>query len=235
MSTETPRIAIVTGASSGIGKATAQLLRERGVRAIGLSRRAGDDEGSRRCDVRSEDEVAKVFDEIAATFGGIDILVNSAGEASTAPPLDLNADEWESVFRTNVFGTWFCCRHAIRHMLPRGQGRIVNVGSIAGRSYSRSASVAYTASKYSVVGLTRHLAAAFGKDGITVNCVAPSQTETEMLIRNLPEERRRELAAGNPLGRLARPREVAEAIAFLIGDGASYINGAVIDVNGGLL
>jgi 3-oxoacyl-[acyl-carrier protein] reductase len=112
---------------------------------------------------------------------------------------------------------------------------VVNLSSVAGRSYSRRASVAYTASKYAVIGLTKQLAACFGRDGITINCVAPSETATEMLTRRVPPGERRAIGQANPLERLARPSEIAAVIAFLASPAASYVNGAVIDVNGGLL
>ena len=108
------------------------------------------------------------------------------------------------------------------------------MASIAGRSYSRTASVAYTASKYGVIGLTRQLAALFGRDGITVNCVAPSQTRTEMLAA-VPAAQLQAIAASNPTGRLAEPHEIAAAVGFLVSDSAAYVNGAVLDINGGVL
>ena len=233
MSIDGRRVAVVTGASRGIGKETAELLRKRDVVAVGISRHLGDTDMSCRCDVRDEAAVQRVFGTIASRFGRIDILINCAGIASREDPLSLGTEAWEAVFRTNVIGTYLCCKHAIRHMLEQRYGRIVNIGSMAGRSYSRTASVAYTCSKYAVIGLTRHLAAAFGERGIRINCVCPSQTKSEMLSSVVGEDELASLAAAAPMGRLAEPEEVARAVCFLSGDEASYINGAVLDVNGG--
>lgn len=229
----TRRVAIVTGASRGIGRVTAALLTQRGVIVIGVARSAAADEHNRCVDVSNEDAVRGVIAEVTDTFGRLDILVNCAGQVATGDPLGLTGDDWDTMLHTNLVGTYFCCKHAIPAMQRGGFGRIVNVASIAGRSYSRTASVAYTASKYGVIGLTRQLAVTTASLGITVNCVAPSQTRTEMLAAADPV-RLAVIAAANPLGRLAEPEEVAEAIAFLASDAASYINGAVLDVNGGL-
>lgn len=233
MSSEEGRIGVITGASSGIGRVTAELLRKRGITAVGISRRLEDTDLTRRCDVRDEEDVARVFRELSSTLGQIDILVNCAGVASRSDPLALQVGEWEAVLRTNLIGTYLCCKHAIILMRVRRYGKIVNVASIAGRSYSRTSSLAYTSSKYGVIGLTRQLAANFGRDGININCVCPSQTKSEMLVANVPQAELDALAASIPLGRLAEPEEVAEAICFLVSDAASYLNGAVIDVNGG--
>lgn len=211
------------------------LFAARGVTTIGLSRHPPAGEFSRAVDVADDDGVARVFAEVALTYGRIDILVNCAGLATAAEPLALSVADWDAVLRPNLIGSYLCCKHAIPVMRRRGFGRVVNVGSIAGRSYSKTASVAYTASKYGVIGLTRQLAAQFGRDGITVNCVAPSQTATEMLAEVATPAQRAALAAANPTGRLAEPLDVASAIAFLASDEAAYINGAVLDVNGGVL
>ncbi|OFW07581.1 MAG: hypothetical protein A3H96_00050 [Acidobacteria bacterium RIFCSPLOWO2_02_FULL_67_36] len=235
MSDTGARVALVTGASRGIGRATVVLFSSRGITTVGLARGLADTPLTRRGDVADETDVRRVCDDVVATFGRIDILVNCAGIATTGDPLALSVDDWETVLRTNLIGTYLCCKHVLPVMRRHGFGRIVNVASIAGRSHSRTASVAYTASKYGVVGLTRQLAAAFGRDGISINCVAPSQTKTDMLAAAATLEQLDAVAAANPLGRLAEPREVAEAIGFLASDAASYINGAVLDVNGGQL
>lgn len=227
------RVAIVTGVSRGIGKATAEALRDRGVRVIGLARRVRETERELRCDVADEAAVARVMRRIAARFGRLDILVNAAGVASKADAHGVSPEEWEQVLGINLLGTYWCCKHALALMRARRYGRIVNIGSIAARGYSRNSSVAYTCSKYGVVGLTRQLAAEVARDGITVNCVCPSETATEMLLTHVPSARRKAIAADNPTGRLAEPAEVAEVIAFLASDAASYVNGAVIDVTGG--
>jgi len=235
MSSNGKRFAVVTGASRGIGKVAVDVLEKQGVATVGISRSLENTARSRRCDVRDENEVQKVFNEIVATLGRIDILVNCAAVVSVKDPLGISAAEWDEVLRVNLLGSYFCCKYAIPHMRTRRYGKIVNVSSIAGRLYSRTASVAYTCSKYAVIGLTRHLAANFGKDGININCVAPSQTLSDTLLAHVPQAQLDALAASNPLGRLASPEEVARSIIFLASDAASYINGAVLDVNGGLV
>ena len=235
MSSNGARVAVVTGASTGIGKTAAALLREQGMTTIGLSRHLPDSDTTLQCDIRDEASVARAFTRIAKRVGRIDILVNSAGVVTNGELLSSTVEEWEMVFRTNVIGTYLCCKYALQIMQEQRAGTIVNISSVAGRSYSRTASVPYTSSKYAVIGLTRHLAAGFGKHGIRINCVCPSQTRTEMLEEQLPPAQLDALAKAHPLGRLAEPIEIAQAISFLVSDAASYIHGAVIDVNGGLL
>ena len=228
-------MAIVTGAASGIGQATAAILRSQSVRVIGVSRRLANTETTMSCDVGDEGSVARVFARVVAQLGRLDILVNSAAIVAKTEPLEVSVEEWESTLRTNVVGTYLCCKHAIAPMRKQRYGRIINISSIAGRSISRSASVVYTSSKYAVIGLTRQLAARFGQEGITINCVCPSETLTELFLKNIPKERQEAMAAANPLRRLAEPEEVARVIAFLASEAASYMNGAVVDVNGGQL
>jgi NAD(P)-dependent dehydrogenase (short-subunit alcohol dehydrogenase family) len=228
------RVAVVTGVSSGIGQATAELLGRRGVTAVGVSRRVADSARTLQGNVREEASIARVFAEVARRFGRVDILVNCAGMVTTTGALALDAAEWMDVLQTNLIGTYLCCKHALPLMRAQRFGRIVNVSSIAARGYSRNASLAYTSSKYGVIGLTRQLAAEFGREGITVNCVCPSETATDMLVRSVPKARLEAKARAHPMGRLATPTEVAEAIAFLASDEASYISGATVDVNGGM-
>jgi 3-oxoacyl-[acyl-carrier protein] reductase len=234
MSDAAARVAVVTGASRGIGQSTAQMLERQGFVAVSAARSLPDGERTRRVDVGDDDGVRRMCESVEQAFGRIDVLVNCAGIASSTNALELGVAEWEAVLRTNLIGAHNCCKHVLPAMRRRRFGRIVNVASIAARSFSRTSSVAYTASKYGLVGLTRQLAAAFGQDGVTVNCVAPSQTRTEMLDALAPAQLQA-IAEANPLGRLAEPAEVAAAICFLASDGASYINGAVVDVNGGIL
>ena len=235
MSGEGERFAVVTGASSGIGKITAEILIGNGIPTVSISRRLANSQWTRQCDIGHEPSVERVLNEIISTLGHIDVVINCAAVVSTEDPLEISVEKWEEVFRVNLLGSYFCCKYAIPHMRGRRYGKIVNVSSIAGRLYSRTASVAYTCSKYAVIGLTRHLAATFGRDGININCVAPSQTLSDTLMAHVPQAQLNVLAASNPLGRLASPEEVARSIIFLASDAASYINGAVLDVNGGLV
>lgn len=229
------RVAVVTGASSGIGKATFELFLNQSWRTIGLARRFKDGGDTRSVDVRHSGAVEAVFRDLFTELGHIDILVNCAGVATTTDALKISVLEWEDILKTNVIGTYLCCQQVLPAMCEQRYGKIVNVSSIAGRLYSVSASVAYTASKYAVIGITKQLAAKFGCHGLNINCVCPSQTITDMFLKNVSKEKQMQLASDHPLKRLARAEEVAEAICFLASDKSSYINGSVLDVNGGLL
>ena len=232
MSSDTRKVSVVTGGGRGIGKATADLLAKRGFVTIRISRTLDENDTNWRCDVGDEEAVSRVFCDISNRYDRLDVLVNAAGVVSMSDPLDLSASEWMDVMRTNVIGAYLCCKHAIPLMRRRHYGRVINVSSIASRGYSETASVAYTASKYALNGLTRQLAVNFAKDGICINCVCPSQTRTEM-VTAVPAEALTKRLAQAALGRLAEPEEVAETIAFLASSGASYVNGALVDVNGG--
>lgn len=232
MSSNPRRVSVVTGGGRGIGKATADLLAKRGFITIRISRTLDENDTNWRCDVGDEKAVSRVFSDISNRYDRLDVLVNAAGVVSMSDPLDLSASEWMDVMRTNVIGAYLCCKHAIPLMRRRRYGRVINVSSIASRGYSETASVAYTASKYALNGLTRQLAVNFAKDGICINCVCPSQTRTEMVTAVAAEELTKRLSQA-ALGRLAEPEEVAETIAFLASPGASYVNGALVDVNGG--
>ncbi len=226
------RVAVITGASRGIGKVTLDLLQKQGFQTVALSRTLRNTRYSRACDVRDEDSVKKVFKDILANFGRIDVLVNCAGLVSPKKSLELQASDWDEMLGVNLMGTYFCCKYALLAMVRQQYGKIVNISSKAGRGCSRTASLAYTCSKYGVIGLTRQLAAEFARSHININCVCPSQVNTEMLKVNVPKAMRDQLLAGVPMGRFAEPREIAHAIAFLVNDEASYVNGAILDVNG---
>lgn len=227
-------MAVVTGASSGIGAATVAVLESAGFLALGAARTKRG-----RCDflmdVSDEESVRSTFALVISRYGRFDLLVNNAGCVSQSPMEDCSLDEWNQVLSTNLTGAFLCSKHAVRHFLQASGGVIVNVSSIAGRSCSPTASEAYTCSKYGIIGLTKQLAARYGGRNIRVNCVCPSQTLTPLLTNALSEEKIADLGRQNPMSRLAHPEEVAEAISFLASDKAAYINGAILDVNGGKL
>lgn len=227
------KIAIITGASRGIGKAIFDLFTKKGITTIGISRNVDSDKYYLRCDVGNQDEVRAVFDEVIKTYGRIDILVNNAGISTQTDILDTPVEEWERVLRTNLTGTFLCTKHALKYMKSQNYGKIINISSIAGRFRSSMASAAYTSSKYGVIGLTRQLALYYAKYNININCVAPSQTRTPMLMENVDKETLKKFISKVPAGRLAEPDDIAQAVWFLASDSASYINGAVLDVNGG--
>ena len=226
-------LAIVTGSSKGIGKSIKNLLKENGINVIGVSRSLNEDKFNKRCDIRNEKEVKNLINEIINDFNKIDILINNAGIATKADILEATLIDWNNVISTNLTGPFLLCKYVLPHMKNRHYGKIVNVSSIAARSYSKTASVEYTVSKYGLIGLTKQLAYKYGQFGINVNCICPSQTKTEMLIKNLTKKEILNIEKHIPLGKIAEPEQIADVVNFLCSDQSSYIHGAVIDINGG--
>jgi NAD(P)-dependent dehydrogenase (short-subunit alcohol dehydrogenase family) len=168
-----------------------------------------------------------------ARYGRLDILVNNAGILSSAPYDKVTEMEWDRVMEINVKGQFFASSEALKPMLAQGWGRIIFISSLSGRSGGVAAGVAYVASKAALIGVGRHLARKVARNGITVNVVAPGTTETDMLKMY----REAEIAAQKNailMGRLGKPEEIADTVAFLASDSAAFITGAVIDVNGGM-
>lgn len=232
-----PKVFAVTGGASGIGEATARLLSERGHAVVVLDRdAAGDGAGSRRLDVTDRGAVQAAFDAIAAQFGRLDGLVNSAGIESRTLLRNTSEEGWDRVLDVNLKGTMLCTQAAAALMRRGGHGgAIVNVASIAGKRISYSGDAAYTASKGAVLAFTRHAAFELGIDRIRVNAVCPGPTLTPMISRNLSPERIAAVETSVPLGRWVQPADVAHAIEFLLGDGAAMCTGTSIDVDGGVL
>lgn len=251
------KIAIVTGGGQGIGRAIALRLAREGadvviadVNTATASTVANEVQaaGRRALAVRTDVTQAKdrraLVDAALSAFGRIEILVNNAGIIRINEPLKITEEEWDLVQAVNLKGTYFTCQAVLPHMLERGGGRIVNLASIAAKMGS-IAFIHYNVSKAGVVALTRNLAVAYGKRGITVNCVCPGIVETEMwakIDREVPgalglrpgeftQSRLNTIA----LGRMEKPEDVADAVAFLCSDDARYITGQAINVEGGIL
>jgi 2-keto-3-deoxy-L-fuconate dehydrogenase len=216
--------ALVTGAGSGIGAAVARLLESEGAEVVAADLTGTDVQ----LDVRDERQVAEVVRDI-------DVLVNVAGIGSTTNAPATTLDVWEDVFAVNARGTFLCCKHAIRSMLARDGGSIVNVASVAGLVGLRNRA-AYCASKGAVVALTRALAVDHVSDGIRVNAVCPGTVDSPWVRRLVAEagESLDELRARQPLGRLGTPEEIAEAIAYLSSDAAGFVTGTIFVIDGGL-
>ena len=243
----TAPVVLITGALTGIGRATALAFAREGARIVVSGRR--DDEGVklaeelrslgveaeyRRADVRHEDDVRSLVDRAVDRFGRLDVAINNAGtEGKPGPVISQTAETYGATFDTNVLGTLLSMKHELRVMLPQGSGSIVNVSSTLGQRGTAGASL-YSASKHAIEGLTKSAALEAAGAGVRVNIVAPGPTDTGMLARftGTPENMAA-MVGGVPLGRLARPEEVAEVILFVASGKASYVTGASFPVDGG--
>ena len=237
----TGRVALVTGGSGGIGQATAAALAAAGHRvAVGYAANreaaektaAGLDGMAVQIDVTDPDAVDIAFKEVEEALGPVDVLVNNAGITADGLILRMGADQWRRVLTTNLEGAFHASRRAASKMVRRRWGRIVNMGSVVGSTGS-AGQVNYSAAKAGLIGLTRSMARELGSRGITVNLVAPGPIATAM-IDAVSDERRAEMTAAVPLGRMGTPEEVGAVVAFLCSDGAAYVTGAVVPVDGGL-
>ena len=216
------KVVLITGASRGIGAATARRFAAGGYKVVVNYHHSKD-----------QAEVQKMVDNVLEKFCQLDILVCNAGIAQQKLFGDLTDADWRRMFAVNVDGTFHAIRAALPHFIHRKAGRIVTMSSMWGQT-GGSCEVAYSASKAAVIGLTRALAKELGPSGITVNCVAPGVIATEMNA-NLDEEAMAALAEETPLGTIGRPEDVAEAVWYLASDGARFVTGQVLAPNGGLV
>ena len=240
-------VVLITGALTGIGRATAVAFAHEGARIVVSGRR--DEAGNAlatelralgteaeyvRADVRREDDVRNVVDQTVKRFGRLDVAVNNAGtEGQAGPVTEQSAESYGATFDTNVLGTILSLKHEMRVMLTQGHGSIVNLSSTMGSRGAAGASM-YVASKHAVEGLTKAAALEGAAAGVRVNAVAPGPVDTEMLNRFAGDaDRKAGLVAGVPAKRAGKPEEIAQTIVFLASDKVDYITGQIIGVNGG--
>jgi NAD(P)-dependent dehydrogenase (short-subunit alcohol dehydrogenase family) len=248
MSAWNEQVALVTGASSGIGRATAlafagegarvvaaDLLGTEGEETVKLIQDRGGEAVFVKTDVSSPAEVANLVDRAIASYGRLDIAFNNAGvEGELATTAECSEDNWDRTLSINLKGVWLCMKHELPRMLERKRGSIVNCSSVAGLA-GVARLPAYVASKHGIIGLTRAAALEYAKQGIRINAVCPGVIRTAMvdrLIRAHPEMES-QLIAGEPMGRIGTPEEIAAAVVWLCSESASFVTGHALAVDGG--
>ncbi len=247
------KVAIITGAANGIGKATSKILAGEGAFLVAVDNSpaalaalaeeiesGGGNITTMEVDVLDSQQPEKMVDSIVSKFGRIDILVNAVGGSTVIPNSratvdDLSLEDWDNIIQFNLRGTFLCTNAAIKRMKQQGSGKIINLSSVAGHGLSETSS-AYATAKAGIMAFTKKVAIEAGPYGVTCNAIAPGMTLTDRISRGWEqrseEERQRSLEA-IPLGRAAQPEDKAKVIAFLASADADYVTGATIDVNGG--
>ncbi|OOG21212.1 3-oxoacyl-ACP reductase [Thioalkalivibrio denitrificans] len=238
-------IALVTGASRGIGKAIALALAGQGATVVGTAtsesgaesitaylRDAGHKGRGMALDVTQAEAVESLIKQTTDDLGSISILVNNAGITRDNLMMRMKDEEWDAIIQTNLTAVWRVTRGVLRGMMKARKGRIINVGSVVGAT-GNAGQTNYAAAKAGIVGMGKSLAREVGSRGITVNTVAPGFIDTDM-TRGLPDAQRDALLGQIPLGRLGRPEEIASVVAFLASPAAAYVTGETLHVNGGM-
>jgi 3-oxoacyl-[acyl-carrier protein] reductase len=241
----TNRVAFVSGASRGIGKACALALSAVGNRVVLAARNTdkleevaaeirskGGDAHVTQIDLSSIDSIKEAFAKASKDFGRIEILVNNAGVTKDGLAIRMKKEDWDVVINTNLSGSFFAIQQVLHGMMKERWGRIINITSVVGEA-GNAGQVNYSASKAGLIGATKSLAQEIASRGVTVNAVAPGFIETDMTSVLSPEVKEKVLA-GIPLKRMGAPEDIAAAVAFLASDAAGYITGHVLDVNGGM-
>jgi 3-oxoacyl-[acyl-carrier protein] reductase len=241
------RVAIVTGGARGIGKAIVLAFLREGAKVaiidsdkerLEILKKEIDPKNKGvmviPCNITKGSDVNGMVDQVRKGFGRIDVLVNNAGIIRRGTIETVTEEDWDRVIEVNLKGTFNCCKAVVETMKKQGYGKIVNVSSIAGKMGDITSAPGYGPSKAGVDALTKTLARQLAPYGINVNGVSPHAIETEMSAQ-WSEEKRREIIASIPLGRLGKPEDVANAVLFLASDEASFITGEILDVNGGAL
>ena len=242
------KVAVITGAGGGMGREAAILFTEEGARVCvaDVDRQAAEETVSLcpgeafsvEVDVADEEGVAALYAQTSERFGGVDVLYNNAGisPGDDASVLETSVEAWQRVQDINAKGVFLCCKHGIPHLLTRGGGSVINVASFVAIVGAATSQISYTASKGAVLAMSRELAVQFARDGVRVNALCPGPVETPLLLSIFGDdpaalERRR---THWPTGRLAKPREIANAALFLASDESSYVTGTTFLADGGL-
>lgn len=241
------KVAIVTGGSSGIGRATAIAFAREGAKVVVASRRekegqetvkqvqsAGSEGFFIKTDVSKETDVSAMVEKTIATYGHLDYAFNNAGiEQIPTPLVEQTEETFDQIMEINVKGVWLCMKHQIPQMLVSGGGAIVNMSSISGMIGASGLPI-YVASKHAVLGLTKSVALEYAKEGIRINAVCPGMIETDLLDRVFANQEVKErLIAMHPIGRVGKPEEIAEAVVWLCSDKASFVTGQSLPLDGG--
>ena len=239
------KVAIVTGASQGIGRETALALAQAGAKVVAAARNeeklatlvseiaaAGGEAFALKMDVADAEQVKAGFKQVIEKSGRLDILVNNAAVTRDGLAMRMKKEDWEAVLQTNLTGAHFCIQQALPTMMKARAGRIINISSVVAQS-GNAGQANYVAAKAGLIGLTKAIAIEIASRNVTVNAVAPGFIETPM-TDVLPDKVKEELKTRIPLGRMGSPRDVASAIVFLASDEACYITGHVLNVNGGM-
>jgi len=237
----TGKVALVTGASRGIGKAIALQLQALGANVIGTATSANGAEKISEylgaghglpLNVTDTDSISALFEQIKVQFGTVDILVNNAGITRDNLMMRMKDDEWDDIINTNLSSVFKLSKAVLRGMMKNRAGRIINIGSVVG-TMGNAGQVNYAAAKAGLLGFTKSLAREVASRGITVNTVAPGFIDTDM-TQTLSDEQKQGIFAQVPANRLGKPEEIAQAVAFLASDAAAYITGETLHVNGGM-
>ena len=240
------RVAVITGAASGIGLATARRFAEEGALVVGvdlntdaietLAKELGGD--AITCDVTDEAAVEAMYAQVVDTHGGVDVAFNNAG---ISPPedasiLDTGIEAWEQVQRVNLTSVYLCCKYVLPHMLSQGRGSIINTASFVAVMGAATSQISYSASKGGVLAMSRELGVQFAREGIRVNALCPGPVNTPLLqeLFAADAERAQRRLVHVPMGRFAEPEEIAAATAFLASDDASFITASTFLVDGGI-